>query len=69
MTAAGALFAAGAVGLAGAWALGAAVVLLVVTSVVTVIAWEERDGVEPEGAPAAAAAARLEDLVPARSAR
>lgn len=69
MVGAVALFAAGAMGLVGAWALGAAVVLLVATSVVTVIVWEERDRVEPEGAPAAALAARLEDLVPARSGR
>jgi hypothetical protein len=38
------LFTAGAVGALGAWALGAAVVLLVAASVATVIVWEERDG-------------------------
>ena len=37
------LFTAGAVGALGAWALGAAVVLLVATSVATVIVWEERE--------------------------
>lgn len=42
-TAAGLLFLAGAVGVVGSWALGAAVVLLVGLSVATVISWEERD--------------------------
>jgi hypothetical protein len=69
MMAAVTLFAAGALGLLGPWALGAAVVLLVATSVVTAIAWEEGDRPEPEGASAAALAARLEDLVPARASR
>ncbi len=43
------LLVAGAVGLLGAWALALGVVLLVGTSVVTVIVWEER---EVEAAPA-----------------
>ena len=43
VTAAGLLFLAGAVGLLGEWSLGAAVVLLVGTSVATAIVWEERE--------------------------
>lgn len=42
------LFTAGGVGVLGTWALGAAVVLLVATSVSTVIAWEDR---QPEVPP------------------
>lgn len=45
------LFTAGAVGLLAAWALGAAVVLLVATSVATVIVWEEREADAPDPAP------------------
>lgn len=43
VTTAGLLFVAGAIGLLGPWALGAAVVLLVATSVATAIAWEDQD--------------------------
>ena len=52
ITAAGLLFLAAALGLLGGWALPAAVVLLVGTSVVTVIVWEERDAARPELIPA-----------------
>jgi hypothetical protein len=52
ITAAGLLFLAGALGLLGAWALPAAVVVLVGASVITVIVWEERDRARPELLPA-----------------
>jgi uncharacterized membrane protein YphA (DoxX/SURF4 family) len=52
VTLAGLLFLAGALGLIGAWALPTAVVLLVGTSVVTVIVWEERDTERGELVPA-----------------
>ena len=51
--AAAALFLAGAVGLLGGWALGAAVVLLVAWSVATAIAWEELTPVQPVSAASA----------------
>ena len=58
VTAATALFLAGAIGLLGPWSLATAVVLLVGTSVATAIAWEEQNPVRP------AAFANDEQLVP-----
>ena len=57
------LFTGGAAGVLGAWALGAAVVLLVATSVATVIIWEEREGA------AARTPAAVPAQVPARAGR
>jgi hypothetical protein len=56
LTCAIALFAAGAVGVLGAWALASAVVLVVGTAVATVIVWEDRD-------------TERQELVPVRSDR
>lgn len=63
VTAASALFLAGAIGLLGAWSLGISVVLLVGTSVATAIAWEERSPARP------AAFASDEQRVPVTSDR
>ena len=63
VTAATALFLAGAVGLLGPWALGTAVVVLVATSVATAIAWEEQPPLRP------AAFATEEQLIPVRADR
>ena len=50
--AAAALLSASAVGLLGAWALGVGLALVVGTSVVTAIVWEERDAPAPTAPPA-----------------
>lgn len=57
--AAAVLLTASAVGLLGAWALGVGLALVVGTSVVTAIVWEERDA----SAPTAAARERADELV------